>query len=64
MYIAKQGGRADYNYKEIFLDTANELSEISTASFLKDVSPGSVAFVISTGAIYILNSLKVWILQG
>ena len=52
MYIVKQGGRVDYNYKEIFLDTADELDDID----IKQVSVGSVAFVIETGTVYILNS--------
>ena len=59
MYIVKQGGRVDYNYKEIFLDTADELDDID----IKQVSVGSVAFVIETGTVYILNSQGEWIAQ-
>jgi hypothetical protein len=58
-YIVKQGGRTDYNYKEYFLDTEDELETIN----VKACSPGSVAFVIENGNLYILNSKKEWILQ-
>ena len=59
MQIVKQGGRVDYNYKEIFLDNADELNNV----VIKDLCPGSVAYIIATGAVYILNSQKEWIAQ-
>ena len=58
-FIVKQGGRIDYNYKEYFLDTAEELETINT----KACSPGSIAYIISSGDVYMLNSKKEWILQ-
>lgn len=58
-FIVKQGSRTDYNYKEYFLDNADELATID----VKACSPGSVAYVISNGDVYILNSKKVWVLQ-
>lgn len=58
-FIVKQGGRIDYNYKEYFLDTAEELATIDK----KACSPGSVAYIISNGDVYILNSKKEWVLQ-
>lgn len=59
MYTLKQGSRTDYNYKEIYLDEFDELSGVDVKSFC----PGSVAYIIKTGAVYILNSEKEWILQ-
>lgn len=59
MYLTKQGGKTDYNYSEIVLDNASELSSISTTQ----MSPGSIAYVTSNGAVYMLNSLKQWIEQ-
>lgn len=59
MYIVKQGGRTDYNYKEIYLDREEELSQIN----VETLCPGSVAYIIETGAVYILNSQKKWIAQ-
>lgn len=58
-YILRQGGRTDYNYKEFFLDTTEELSKID----VKSCSIGSVAYIISLGDVYILNSEKKWIKQ-
>jgi hypothetical protein len=58
-YTVKQGSRVDYNYKEIYLDTEDELSTIDT----KTLCPGSVAYVIATGTVYILNSQYKWIAQ-
>ena len=59
MQIVRQGGRLDYNYVEMFLDSADELEEIET----KNLIAGSIAYVIATGAVYILNSQKEWIAQ-
>ena len=56
MYLLKQGGRVDYNYKEYYLDTAAELSSIPTY----DCATGSVAYIIATQQVYILNSQKEW----
>lgn len=56
MFLVKQGGKTDYNYKEFYLDTAAELSTIPTAS----CCPGSVAYIIATQQVYILNSNKEW----
>ena len=54
MYTVKHGGRTDYNYKEYFLDTLAELEEIDLIK--EKPCPGSVAYIIETGAVYILNS--------
>lgn len=63
MYTVKQGGRTDYNYMEIFIDTEDELSEILKKEAYKNICPGSIVYVIETGAVYILNSQKEWIAQ-
>lgn len=54
MFLVKQGGRTDYNYKEYYLDTEDELSQID----LSLCGPGSVAYVIATQKVFILNSKK------
>ena len=59
MYVVKQGGRVDYDYKEIYLDTADELENVDT----RTMCTGSVAFVIATSTVYILNSQKQWVAQ-
>lgn len=59
MFLLRQGGKTDYNFKEYYLDTIDELSEINTES----CCPGSVAYIITTGELYLLNSKKEWILQ-
>lgn len=56
MFLVKQGGRTDYNYKEYYLDTEDELSQID----LSLCGPGSVAYVIATQKVFILNSKKEW----
>lgn len=62
MYIVKQGGRADYNYKEYFLDKASDLAKM-TEEDVKDACPGSVLYIIETGEVYMLNSEKEWVKQ-
>ena len=59
MFLLRQGSRTDYNYKEYYLDSADELSEINVDA----CCPGSIAYVIATGAVYMLNTSKKWILQ-
>ena len=61
MQIVKQGGRQDYNYMEVFIDTIDEIEDI--IENYPQICPGSVAYVIATGAVYILNSQKEWIAQ-
>lgn len=60
MYLVKQGNRTDYNYKEYYLDSKNELTQINIAY----CCPGSIAYIIDTTDVYILNTKKQWILQG
>lgn len=54
MYVVKQGGRVDYNYKEIYLDTEAELKDVKVDS----LCPGSTVYVLDTAVVYILNSKK------
>ena len=55
-YLVKQGARVDYNYKEFYLDSAEELKDIN----VNDCCPGSVAVVITTGEVYLLTNKKEW----
>ena len=63
MQLVKQGNQYDYNYKEFFLDNISELDTVLSTPKGKDASPGSVAFIIATGDVYILNSERQWIKQ-
>ena len=56
MYLVKQGGKVDYNYKEYYLDIASELSNIPVGA----CCPGSVAYIIATQQVFILNNNKEW----
>ena len=62
IYVVRQGGRVDYNYREYFLDNESDLANIDPEK--DNTCPGSIAFVISTSTVYILNSQKEWIAQG
>lgn len=65
MYTIKQGERTDYNYKEIFCDTQNDFDtlDLNSAEFL-NICVGSVAYVIETSNVYILNSKGEWVAQS
>ena len=56
MYLVKQGGKTDYNYKEYYLDTEAELASIN----VNGCCSGSVAYVIQNQKVFILNSNKEW----
>ena len=56
MYLLKQGGRVDYNYKEYYLDNENELSNIP----VYECATGSIAYIINNQKVYMLNSNKEW----
>lgn len=57
--LVKQGSRIDYNYKEYVLDTKNDLVNINTG----ECCPGSIAYIIDSKELYMLNSKKEWVLQ-
>lgn len=59
IYLVKQGGKTDYNYKEYFCDAAADIANIN----VNDCSPGSVAYIIATGDVYILNNERTWVIQ-
>lgn len=50
--LVKQGGKLDYNYKEYYLDTDSDLASVPVA----DAYPGSVAYAINSGKVYMLNT--------
>jgi hypothetical protein len=52
--MLKQASRTDYNYKEFYCDTAEDVAKIDVAA----ACPGSVAYVIATQDVYILNNNK------
>ena len=57
--LIKQVSRPDYYYKEYVLDTKNDLVNINTG----ECCPGSIAYIIDSKELYILNSKKEWVLQ-
>ena len=57
--LIKQGSRTDYNYKEYVLDTKDDLANINTG----ECCPGSIAYIIDSKELYMLNSKKEWVLQ-
>ena len=58
-YLVKQASKTDYHYSEYFLDSVEELDEINVNS----CCPGSVAYIMSTGDVYMLTNKKEWKLQ-
>ena len=54
MYLLRQGGRVDYNFKEYYLDTETELNSIP----VQDCCTGSIAYIIDNGKVFMLNSKK------
>lgn len=58
-YLLTQGNKKDYKYSEYVIDTKEDLSSIN----VEDTCPGSVAYVVATGEVYMLNNQKEWILQ-
>lgn len=57
--LLRQGTRTDYNYKEYVLDTKDDLATIKT----EDCCAGSIAYIINSKELYVLNSKKEWVLQ-
>lgn len=57
--LIRQGSRTDYNYKEYILDTKNDLVNIN----ISECCPGSIAYIIDSKELYILNNKKEWVLQ-
>ena len=59
--LYKQDGEILYGIKEFVLDSEDDLKDLYTH---KKVHVGSTAFVIPTGALYILNGSHKWIEVG
>lgn len=59
MFLVRQGGKVDYNYKEYYLDTITELALIP----VEECCPGSIAYIIDKAEVYMLNSKKEWVKQ-
>ncbi len=57
-YLLKQGSRVDYNYKEFYVDTFADLASIDLEA--EKPCPGSIAFIIATSEVYVLNSQLEW----
>ena len=47
---------------DFMADTASDVSSLPTAE--EDVAVGSSCFVIATGDVYILNSIRHWVAVG
>ena len=58
-YLLTQGNKKDYKYSEYVVDTKADLDVIDVT----DDCPGSVAYVVETGEVYMLNTKKEWVLQ-
>ena len=57
-YLVRQGSKVDYNYKEYYFDTKEDLDNFNLT--LERPCPGSIAFIIATSEVYILNSQLEW----
>lgn len=55
--VLSENGKSTYNLKEYVVDTQEDIKNLPTSG----IQMGSTAFVISTGAVYMLNSSKEWI---
>ena len=56
----KQGNQQDTYYTEYAGDTPADLASLPTEE--RYVKPGSVAIVISTSDVYMLNSQREWVM--
>ena len=58
--LYKQDGEILYGIKEFLLDSEDDVKDLPT----KKIHVGSMAMVIPTGAIYMLNGLSEWVPLG
>lgn len=56
VYITSNSGHTAYGIKEFTCDDIEDVQDLPV-----DVKPGSAAIVISTGAIYMINSKGEWV---
>lgn len=54
--ILSNSGHVGYGIKEFAVDTPEDIDKLPV-----DAKPGSAAFVISTGSVYMLNSKGEWV---
>ena len=54
--ILSNSGHTGYGIKEFVCDTVDDIQDLPI-----DVKPGSAAFVISTGTVYMINSQGEWV---
>lgn len=59
IHITKDQNHIAYNIQEYMLDFATDVENLP----LVDCAPGSAAYVIETGDIYIKNGQKEWVKQ-
>lgn len=57
--LYKQDGETLYGVKEFMCDTAADVADLPI-----NIRPGSLAMVIPTSEIYVLNSQKKWVILG
>ena len=58
--LYKQDGEILYGIKEFLLDSEDDVKDLPT----KKIHVGSMAMVIPTGSIYVLNGLSEWVEMG
>lgn len=58
-FLTRQGSKVDYNYKEFYCDNIADLNNIDTST----CAPGSVAYIVNSGQVYMLNNKKEWVAQ-
>ncbi len=54
--VLSQNGQITYDVYEFAIDTPEDLKKLPTKS-----APGSIAIIISTGAVYMKNSAGKWV---
>lgn len=57
--IVEENGKVKYGIKKFILDSVDDITNLPT-----DVTPGSEAYVITTGVTYILNGESVWAVKS
>lgn len=58
-YLVKQGDSVNQGLKQYYLDTVEELNEINVDNCV----PGTIAYIINTGEVYMLTNKKEWKVQ-
>lgn len=58
--INSSSGKTAYGVRDFYLDKVEEFEQIKNRS----CRPGSCAYIIETGDVYVLSNAGQWILQG